>query len=134
MRIFATQFKGHFLEHRPRGLCNPRPCFCASGKRDGFDSRVLNDGSPSRLSGAVDDVQDTGRQPGFDAKFRQQVGRVGGDFRRFCHDSIACCQSWSYFPCEKVQRQVPGTDATDYANGLTQCVIDRVPHHFVGFT
>ena len=72
-------------------------------------------GAPAPGAGALDDVEDTGRQAGLVGDVGQQRGGERGPLRWLDHDGVAGREGRSDPPGGQHQRRVPGRDDRDHA-------------------
>ena len=95
---------------------------------------VLDHGLTHLRAEAVKDVQDPIGHPDLLGPLAQHERGHRGHLTGFGDDAIATGEGRRNFPSEEVQREVPGTDATDDPEWLSQGVVDRPVAHGVAFT
>ena len=119
-RVFAAHFQLHFF-HR-RDLDASRRHFAAgrdrTGKGDGGDILVLQQGLTDFRAATHHQIEHTGRQAGADQNIHQCPSRTGDKICGFEHDRVAIGQSGRDLPCRNGNREIPRGDHTDHAQRI----------------
>ena len=124
-RVFAAQLEVHALE----GV-GPLPHDVAAGgslAHEGhrLDQRVLGQRLARALAEAVYEVVHPSRQPGLVHDFGQQRGAHRRPLGGFVHHRATGSQRGRDFPGAQHERRVPGCNHPDWADGLTNGVVDK---------
>ena len=89
-------------------------------ERDLADTRMRREGRAGDRAGPGDDVHDTRREPGLQAQLTEPERRERRPRRRLEDRGIARRQRGCQLPGGHHQREVPGHDEADHADGLAQ--------------
>ncbi len=129
--VLAAQLQAELLEQRgARGGHGPAGGG-AAGERDGPHPGVGHQGLADLATQAVQEVEDPRRRPDLGEEARQAVRGQRRQLAGLGDEGIAHRQGRRDLPGQQVERQVPGGDQADHAEGLAQGVVQR-PLHVVG--
>ena len=117
LRVFPAEFEFDLLQVPARGGGDALADAGGAGEADHVDSRVLGDGRTDHPA-AGDNVYDAGREPGFADELSQHHRGRGGAFAGLDHGGVACGQGERQFLADDQQREVPGRDHADDADGF----------------
>ena len=122
VRALAAQLERDALQRVGRGLLDDLGRVDVPGEGDLVDVGMRDQGRAGGLAEAVDDVDDAGREAGFEGQLGDAQGGQRRLLGRLHHDRVAAGQGRAPLPGQHQQREVPGDDLADDADRLPQRV------------
>ena len=121
-RRLAARLESDVL-HRPRGHLHDL-LTGGRGAREGdlVDVGMVDERGASDAAQAIDDVDDTRREAGFLDEVGEVEDAEGGLFGGLQDDGVSAGERGAQLPGGHGQREVPGDDLADDADGLAQSV------------